>query len=223
MYPEPGQFYMLQAGHSLDPLLKRPFCFFDADEEELHFLIRVKGRGTRVLSEMGAGETINAVGPLGGRYPVPASERTPLVVVGGIGVASLFPLIKKLSGRARVFYGARTRSELIFSERIDIFSESLVIFTDDGSGGEKGLVTRGLERELESGDNFTVYSCGPDVMLRTVSRICTDKGVECFVSLEKNMACGIGSCMGCTVKTTGGNKRVCAEGPVFSAGDIVWD
>jgi len=221
MHPEPGQFYMLQAGHSLDPLLKRPFCFFDNEEEELYFLIRVKGKGTKVLSSMGIDETISVVGPLGRAYPL--SAKKPLVVIGGIGVASLYPVVKKLSGKARVIYGARNHSELIFADRIGLYAESLLLFTDDGSVGEKGLVTSGLERELGKDNDVEVFSCGPDVMLKKVSDICLDRGIECFISLEKNMACGIGSCLGCTVKTLDGYKRVCAEGPVFSAKDIVWE
>lgn len=220
-HPEPGQFYMIETGRGFDPLLKRPFCLFDTEADEIAFLIRIKGKGTQMLSKRGLGEKINVVGPLGQKYPL--TDKVPLVVIGGIGVASLYPLIKSFSGKAHVLYGARNKAELIYANRIDIISQRMEIVTDDGSIGSRGFVTDKLEDELGVSRDVTVYSCGPEIMLKKVVDVCIRKNVECFISLERNMACGIGSCMGCTVKTVNGYKRVCAEGPVFSAKDIQWE
>lgn len=212
---------MLETGHGLDPLLKRPFCYFDIEGDEIAFLIRVKGKGTRVLSSQKTGDRINMVGPLGRRYPT--TDRSPLIVIGGIGVASLYPLIKVFSANAHVLYGARDETDLLYADRIGLISGRLDLVTDNGSSGSKGFVTDLLENELKKGSDVTVYSCGPENMLKRVADICIKRSVECYVSLEKNMACGIGTCMGCTVKTVNGYRRVCTEGPVFSAEEIQWE
>lgn len=221
MYAEPGQFYMVQTGLSLDPLLKRPFCVFDMNSDEIDFLIRIRGRGTRLLAGMGKGDVLSLVGPLG--RPYPASEKDPLIVVGGIGIASLFPLIKRLSHRAIVLYGARTKAELVFEDKIRVSAKDVCIATDDGSAGRKSTVVDCLPEYLDRLRTPAVYSCGPRPMLKRVAELCLSRAIECYISLEENMACGIGSCLGCTIKTQDGYRRVCTEGPVFSAQDVVWE
>lgn len=221
MYAEPGQFYMVQAGLSLDPLLKRPFCVFDMNSDEIEFLIRIRGRGTQFLAGMGKGNILSLVGPLGRPYPV--SEKDPLIVVGGIGIASLFPLIKRLSHRVSVLYGARTKAELVGEDRIRACAKDVCIATDDGSAGRKGTVVDCMPAYLDRLRTPVVYSCGPRAMLKSVAELCLSRSVECYISLEENMACGIGSCLGCTIRTRDGYKRVCTEGPVFPARDLVWE
>ena len=221
MYPEPGQFYMVEATRSTDPLLKRPLCVFDAENEEICFLMRVRGKGTRILSGTPAGEIVNVVGPLG--VPYPASEKEPLIVAGGIGIASLFPLIKRLAKRTTVIYGARSAGELVFREKIGQYARKLFVATDDGSSGFKGTAVDLFGEVARSRSSVVVYACGPRMMLMEVSAICARSGFECYVSLEENMACGIGSCMGCSVKAKDGYRRVCKKGPVFRAEDIEWE
>jgi dihydroorotate dehydrogenase electron transfer subunit len=221
MLPEPGQFFMVQTGPSRDPLLKRPFCVFDADSQEIAFLIRVRGRGTALISRLAPGSIIEVLGPLGTPYPF--SDKRPLVAVGGIGIASVFPLIKRLSGRVTVLYGARTSRELLFADEIRKYARELHVTTDDGSAGRKGCVTDYFPEFIREESDAVVFSCGPGGMLEIISEQCRGRNIECYLSLEENMACGIGSCQGCAVKTREGYKRVCKEGPVFSAHDIVWE
>lgn len=220
MYPEPGQFYMVQPARSTDPLLKRPFCVFDAENEEISFLMRIRGKGTRILSETRVGEALKIVGPLGTPYPV--SEKEPLIVAGGIGIASLYPLIRRLAKRSSVIYGARSSDELVFKDKISQHAGILYVATDDGSEGFRGTAVDLFNEVAQAKSSLIVYACGPREMLRQVSVISARFGFGCFVSLEENMACGIGSCMGCAVKAKDGYRRVCKEGPVFSAEDIEW-
>ncbi|MDI6743852.1 MAG: dihydroorotate dehydrogenase electron transfer subunit [Thermodesulfovibrionales bacterium] len=227
----PGQFYMIGTDSSYDPLLKRPFSIFretsSAEGGELQFLYRIKGKGTKLLKEMRKGETVNVLGPLGNGYPMPDKNLTPVLIAGGIGIASLFPLAEKLSGNIHFLYGARTKNELLMlNELKGLVKKELIISTDDGSEGEKGTVVDVLNRFLTLNPQLStlnlLYSCGPSPMLEAVSKFAAEKGIKCYISMEESMACGVGACLGCTVKTKKGYKRVCKEGPVFPSEEIVW-
>lgn len=232
--PLPGQFYMLQTGSSQDPLLKRPFSIFRCDGSSLQFLYRIRGRGTAVLSAMKAGERLSVIGPLGNGYVLP--EGRFIAVAGGIGLASLFPLLEACRGKSLLFYGARSAGELVLEEEAGARAGQCVVTTDDGSSGVKGLVTDGLKRFLESADesvgSLPVYACGPAPMLSALSRALSGRSSPCYVSLEERMACGVGACLGCVVKagaSDAGSDRaapryisVCKEGPVFDLRRIAW-
>src|SRR3972149_9709053 len=123
---------------AFDPLLKRPFCYFSKSAGPLRILYRVKGRGTNILKEMAMGSALDVLGPLGNPYPMPHKAETALVLAGGIGIASLFPLIEKLKDKAHVIYGARSASELLMADELRALAGELVICTDDGSYREKG-------------------------------------------------------------------------------------
>ena len=147
-------------------------------------------------------------------------------VAGGIGIASLFPLIEHLAGRCHVLYGARNCHELFLTEELRRLSKELRVSTDDGSQGEKGQIV-GLLHALLSHQSSrktkpVVYACGPRPMLRAVREAVRERGISAYVSMEENMACGIGACLGCVVRTVDGHKRVCKEGPVFPIEEIVW-
>lgn len=230
-HPLPGQFYMIGTDFSYDPLLKRPFSIFretsSAEGGELQFLYRIKGKGTKRLKEMKKGETVNLLGPLGNGYPMPGKNLTPILIAGGIGIASLFPLAKKLSGNIHLFYGARTKNELLMlNELKGLVKKELLISADDGSKGTKGTVVDVLNNFFTRHSSLVtchlLYACGPSPMLEAVSKFAAEKGIKGYISMEENMACGVGACLGCTVKTKKGYKRVCKEGPVFSAEEIVW-
>lgn len=230
-HPLPGQFYMIGTDFSYDPLLKRPFSIFretsSAEGGELQFLYRIKGKGTKRLKEMKKGETVNLLGPLGNGYPMPGKNLTPILIAGGIGIASLFPLAEKLSGNIHLFYGARTKNELLMlNELKGLVKKELLISADDGSEGTKGTVVDVLNNFFTRHSSLVtchlLYACGPSPMLEAVSKFAAEKGIKGYISMEENMACGVGACLGCTVKTKKGYKRVCKEGPVFSAEEIVW-
>lgn len=222
--PKPGQFYMLQTSDSYDPLLKRPFSIFSQEDNTLQFLYRIRGKGTRSLADLKAGGTINLIGPLGNSYPEPEGDF--IAVAGGIGIASIMSLMQRFKLRGYFFYGARNSQELLMLGEADEVSNEMVLSTDDGSVGDKGLITEKLEDFLATylmDKSFPVYACGPAPMQKEVCRIASQAGMKCYVSLEAHMACGLGACLGCVVKTTSGYKRVCKEGTVFNAEEIIWE
>lgn len=224
--PLPGQFYMIGTEDSYDPLLKRPFSIFKKAKSEIQFLYRIKGKGTEKLRQMKSGETISLIGPLGNGYPLPDKNMKPVIIAGGIGIASVFPLIQKLKNDACLIYGGRKADELLMYDELKVSCKALFVSTDDGSMGEKGTVIdvldRLLTRNLTLDARHLLYACGPSKMLEAVSKIAMEKGIKGYISLEENMACGVGACLGCAVKTKKGYERVCKEGPVFRIEEIIW-
>jgi dihydroorotate dehydrogenase electron transfer subunit len=250
--PLPGQFYMLQAGDTCDPLLKKPFSIFKIGQRRaerqndmiLSFLYRIRGKGTLSLSRLKSGDIINVIGPLGNSYPEPYGDF--IAVAGGIGIASLFPLLEKFSNRAYLFYGARNREELVMLNEVKALSKEIFIATDDGSEGQKGLVTDLLKNFFDASrithNASRIYACGSTPMLKELSKLVTRYSLpcKCYVSLEEHMACGVGACLGCVTKVRRQAssvkrqasvvkksdwiyERVCKEGPVFEIEDIVWE
>ena len=218
----PGQFYMLRVGPFPEPLLKRPLCFFrSGDNGSIEFLYRIRGKGTRLLSEIRPGAEIDVLGPLGRKYPRPPKGKTPLVVAGGTGLASVYPLIQSLNGKAVVFYGSSCGEEILFKSELKEMSAELHLATDDGTCGLKGTVLDLLGEYGLTADHF-VYTCGPEVMTSAVAAAVLEAGARGCASLEAYMACGVGACMGCVVMTTKGYKRVCREGPVFGLEELVF-
>ncbi|MBF0558724.1 MAG: dihydroorotate dehydrogenase electron transfer subunit [Nitrospirae bacterium] len=234
--PEPGQFYMIQAGTANDPLLKRPFSVYGLQHDCLGFLYRIRGKGTLSLSQLREGDTLQVVGPLGNSYPVPSGDF--IAVAGGIGIASLLPFMNKYKKRAYLFYGAMKRDELVMLEEARELSKEAFFTTDDGSYGQKDLITDALRSFLSASQiahqALRIYACGPAPMLKALSVITNAGGIVCYASLEEHMACGIGACLGCMVKVKIQKpedrdknkeweyKRVCKEGPIFSLEDIKW-
>ncbi|HSW63243.1 MAG TPA: dihydroorotate dehydrogenase electron transfer subunit [Dissulfurispiraceae bacterium] len=225
--PVPGQFYMLQAGATHDPLLKRPFSYLSAENGSISFLYRIRGKGTRAIAALRENETISLIGPLGNAYPMPSGEF--IAVAGGIGIASLFSLLGAATGRAALFWGGRTAGELLMTETVGGLVRNAVITTDDGSAGRKSMVTEPFREYLAVNTHLPVYVCGSNPMMKAVAAICADAGARCFVSLEAYMACGVGACLGCVVKIRdaesheGRFRSVCKDGPVFDASTVVWE
>jgi dihydroorotate dehydrogenase electron transfer subunit len=231
--PCPGQFYMLQVNRGLDPLLKRAFSLFRRTGDGFQILYRIKGKGTSLLREMKKGAMIEILGPLGNGFPLPEPGENPLVIAGGVGIASVFSLAEALPKRA-VIYGAKVQDELFMTADLGkILDEAgdldklhgVVLCTDDGSCGIRGTVADVLSGFLERGSGEgrpVIYACGPNPMLKAVARIAASRSIKAYISLEEHMACGIGACLGCVTKTKTGYKRVCKEGPVFNAAEIEW-
>jgi dihydroorotate dehydrogenase electron transfer subunit len=223
--PLPGQFFMLGVEGDYDPLLKRPFCLLRSKGSEIEILYRIKGRGTTLLRNAGVGQVVEALGPLGNCYPLPEDGQIALVIAGGIGIASVFSLIEKLGKKVHVFYGARSADEFFFLDELKALAREVTLCTDDGSVGERGTVADSVGRFLDSalpGPSYRAYACGPRPLLAALSGPLKERGIEAYASLEENMACGIGACLGCVVKTVRGHLRVCKEGPVFRLDEIVW-
>ena len=228
----PGQFCMLRVteDESNDPFLKRPLSIHrvSKDTGEIDFLYRIIGRGTELLALKREGEEIEIIGPLGHGFKI-EDEEIPIIVGGGLGVAPLLFLADTLKGtRGVVILGAVTKSLLL---RLGAFKESgleILVATEDGSFGNKGLVTEVFDRlmaRLDESDRkrCMVFSCGPFPMLRALYHLCKIYRVKCQVSLETYMACGTGLCLGCAVKGGEGFLHVCKEGPCVDAKLIDWE
>ena len=242
-----GQFAMLKAHSSYEPLLRRALAIYRAEgPRQLSFLYQVLGRGTEALSHIESEGRVDVLMPLGNGWldmsqvHVGDHEKErphAIVVAGGIGSASVLMLCDELSRRGtetHIFFGAATE-RVAWGCGLDDFREMalpLTLTTDDGSAGERGFVTSPLERHLREGggEGATIYACGPWVMMRRVAEIAAQYSVPCLASLEAPMGCGFGVCVGCVVAVKhdgpagyGSYRRVCTDGSVFPAEIIRWD
>lgn len=222
--PRAGQFYMLAAtarwggGEGERPFLPRAFSVLRAAPQgggvvELQFLVEDVGPGTRRLCELGAGDGLELVGPLGVGFAEPRAGRRALLVGGGVGIAPLAIWQDELGGDAPALLGFRDRDRARGAELLS----SARVATDDGSVGHHGLVTELLAEELEAAEQVEVYACGPPAMLEAVRALCSEREVPAQLALESGMACGFGACFGCVVPTREGYIRLCLEGPVLDA------
>ncbi len=216
-----------------DPLLPRPMAVFrqrpasgPESPSDVEVLYKVEGRGTALLAEAREGARIRLVGPLGRPFPTPRPGARVVVVGGGTGIASVYGLAAEApsGSRSTLILGARSATDLMARADFEALPAILQFTTEDGSLGEKGLVTAPLERALAEGDVDTVYCCGPTPMMRACAERAAAAGVTCVVSLENNMACGFGVCLGCAAPRPAGDYAlVCRDGPVFDASEIQWD
>lgn len=215
----PGQFVMVKTTSdpaAVDPILRRPFSIHDIEQDSVSLLLKVVGRGTKLLAKAKPGGYLDVLGPLG--RPFPEVEGPLLLIGGGLGLAPLQFLTRERSLRqdVKIRLGAASKDDLTAAANLAAMAETF-LFTEDGSLGRKGLVTAGLAAKLEE-SGATVMACGPEPMLRAVADICREAAAPCFVSLEARMACGVGACLGCVCETKNGDRpRVCLEGPVFRA------
>jgi dihydroorotate dehydrogenase electron transfer subunit len=211
----PGQFYMLAAverwggGEGERPYLGRALSALGAADGVVRFLLEDVGPGTRRLCELGVGDEVWLVGPLGKGFVAPPAGMELLLVGGGVGIPPLVMAHAAWGGRALVGFrdGKLAVAASLFGD--------VAVATDDGSVGHHGLVSELLAAELRSG--VCVYACGPPGMLEAVRALCVAHGVPGWLALEAPMACGYGACFGCVVATADGYQRVCVDGPVFEA------
>ncbi|HUW63018.1 MAG TPA: dihydroorotate dehydrogenase electron transfer subunit [Candidatus Bathyarchaeia archaeon] len=227
----PGQFAMIQVADSLYPFLRRPMSFERIFEDGVTFLYKVEGEGTRLLARLTPSQTVSVQGPLGNGWPVECGFKRHILVAGGIGVApfpALAEKIKQMCGKMpEVILGARSRDCLLCENDFRRMGCTVHVATDDGTAGKKAFATQVLA-DLAPGPGTRLYACGPMAMMEATSLIAEQLGVDCQVSLEAQMACGTGACLGCVVEARReleGEKmvRVCAEGPVFNAAMIDWN
>lgn len=221
----PGQFVMVKVSDGEDPLLRRPFSIYSlipgrGQARGIELIYKVVGRGTEIMSRWEPGHMVDVIGPLGNGFPEPPPDGKILMVAGGIGIASFYMFSKRHKG-ATLLFGARGRGDTRFLKDFRELGTKIRVATEDGSVGEKGLVTKLVKKELSP--DTIVYASGPTAMLRAVSELAQKKGARCFVSMERSMACGMGACMGCAVKMKkGGYRMACSEGPVFDSEEIEW-
>lgn len=220
----PGQFVEIRVTDSPSTYLRRPIsiCDYDPAKRVMTLLIRRAGEGTDRLCNLPEGSTLDIVGPLGNGFTIPAPGSTALLAGGGIGVAPLMLLGKRMKEAGvtpRFLLAARTASEILLLEDFAAIGE-VAVSTDDGSAGEKGYAAD--NSALDSRYDL-VCTCGPKPMMVGIARKARATGSPCEVSLENLMACGLGACLCCVEPTLKGNLRACVEGPVFDTGMLLWD
>ena len=220
----PGQFVQVLIKDSPSTFLRRPFSIhgFDPVKNTFNLLIQIKGEGTRHLSHLKEGEKLNVLYPLGNSFTLPSGKNA-LLVGGGCGVAPLLFLarwLKEQDVKVTILTGWKKKED-IFEKDAYFQCGDVYVTTEDGSEGEKGIVTNhSIFKTILNFDR--IYCCGPDRMMKIVAHMALRKGIDCEVSLENTMACGFGVCLTCITPTNHGNQRVCVEGPVFSTKELGW-
>ena len=213
----PGQFVEL----SLEGLfLRRPISVCNYDEGKLTLIYKVVGKGTAQMAELKQGVVIDTLTGLGNGFNDSVECTHPLLIGGGVGVPPLYRLARNLIAQGKsvtVVLGFNTASEIFYKEQFEALGAKVVVATADGSEGVKGFVTDAIAQSGIEADYF--YSCGPLPMLRALT---SALDIDGEVSLEERMGCGFGICMGCSINTKSGAKRVCKEGPVFKKEEVLW-
>ncbi len=212
-FASPGQFVNI----ALDQyFLRRPFSVADYDEKSFTIVYKIVGEGTKKMSYLPVGEKLNCLTGLGNGFSIKNRQR-PLLIAGGVGLPPLYKLAKVLKSEGQyvsMIAGFNKSSEIFWHEKISSVADNVIVATLDGSFGEKGLVTDVMNIQYDY-----IYACGPIPMLKAVDNIAES---EAQYSLEERMGCGFGACMGCSIMTKYGPKRVCGDGPVFERGDLLW-
>lgn len=221
----PGQFVEIRVDNSNMVFLRRPVSVHDVDYQnnELSLLIQVVGQGTRKLSELKVGDTLNIIVPLGNSFTFPSEKQKELFLIGGgVGIAPLLYLGRILCDKkykVNFLLGGKTKQELVRLASFEKYGK-VYLTTEDGSTGEKGFVTQHSVLTKHKIDK--IYTCGPTPMMKAVANYAQKNNIDCEASLENKMACGIGACLCCVTETKEGHKCVCSEGPVFNTNDLKW-
>ena len=251
----PGQFAMVQLLGSSDVLLRRPMSIYDvkpatrkrrggsrtaptSNVEIIQLLYKIVGRGTRLMAALKPGDQVGLLAPLGHgffaeEYLGRAQEcEEVLHVAGGIGIAALLLPARDIARagiRQRLFFGGRTKDDLVGLDEFKPLVKSMVLATENGSRGHRGYVTQPLEAFLERnrGKKYLVMVCGPWAMLDASVKLAQKFRHPCLLSMENRMGCGLGVCLGCCIRVEGSGhgayQRVCTEGPVFWSEKVIWE
>jgi dihydroorotate dehydrogenase electron transfer subunit len=237
----PGQFVMLKCVEEVDenPLLRRPFSIFNIHRNTrsgkpvgLELLVKDVGIGTHKLSQVRPGQMLDCLGPQGRGFLVSSEMKnrvqTACLVAGGVGIAPLYLLAQSLltqNVKPVLFYGGARITDLVLREYFERLGLEVFYTTEDGSFGERGIITQPFARFLKG--NFRketrIYACGPWGMMKAIHTLSVQAKVQCEVSLEARMGCSLGACLGCVVHSEGQFLRVCQDGPVMNSRAIDWD
>lgn len=210
--------------------LRRPISICEIDKEAgtLRLVFEVRGEGTKTLSQVKAGDTVNLLGPLGHGFTTLDKNANAVMIGGGIGTPPMLPLAQYYGKNAAVICGFRNKDAAILQADFAKTGAETILCTDDGSAGHHGLVTEPLKALLEQKKTDIIYACGPMPMLKAVAAMAKEYGVRCEVSLEERMGCGVGACLvcACNIYLDDGSihaGHVCKDGPVFDAERVVWN
>lgn len=232
---QPGQFVHLRVPSRADAVLRRPFSVFRAQAGRLAILYKTVGKGTQAMESLRTGDKVNLVGPLGNGYPNACRNSLPVLVAGGYGMAALYLVAHRAGVKGIVFVGGKCADDILCVDDFRRLGWNVRVATEDGSAGQKGLVTRILDAWLNKdlrGRTPEFFACGPNGLLKAVCKRADRGNWPGWVSMDRHMGCGLGACLACVQKVRKRNAagketwtwaRVCTEGPVFACRDIVWD
>ena len=218
---KPGHFVNLLVAESFEPFLRRPFSIYRIKKDEIDLLYEVVGHGTFLMSHLRKGDRVDVLGPLGRTFRKPAKRTLSILVGGGVGIVPL-AYWDEVLGADYLVMGHRNGTQVLPLSELKNKKSKKFISTNDGSAGKKGFVTDVLKTilEKEKGKSAIILTCGPTVMMHAVQKMANDYGIPGELSVEENMACGVGACLGCVVLTTDGYKASCVDGPVFSFEEV---
>ncbi len=228
---KPGNFVEIRVTEQTEPFLRRPISIYNLDKENgvLEFIFQVKGKGTEILAKKEVGEDIDIMGPLGfGTFKLEGRKNI-AILGGGIGIFPLYELAKQAKQnriQVNTYLGFRNKEYVVLENEFQNVSDKLTITTDDGTYKQKGFAIDFLKQDIENNKIDCIYACGPLPMLRAVRELAIQKNLDCQISLEERMGCGIGLCLGCAVKKAESPEdapeyyHVCKGGPVFQAKDV---
>ncbi|MDI6758902.1 MAG: dihydroorotate dehydrogenase electron transfer subunit [Candidatus Omnitrophota bacterium] len=231
---KPGQFVNIKVSDTIEPFLRRPFSIHQAGNQypetknRIEILYAAVGIGTQLLAQKKPGEFLDIIGPLGNGFNYMDSKQKAtrqILVAGGMGVAPLLFFAKRYPLNGMILIGTKTKNQILCEKDFEKLGLDVKIATDDGSRGFKGRVTELLKNVLRTTQyarRTMIYACGPHPMLQEISRISKKYNIQAQISLEEHMCCGVGACLGCVIETKQGYKRVCKEGPIFNAQEIIW-
>jgi len=229
---QPGQFAHVRVLPMKDALLRRPFSIFQVQNDTFSILYKTVGKGTEVLSRMRSGDELEVIAPLGHGFTIPKPDgETPLFVAGGYGMAAMYLLAQRSPQKGIVFVGGRKRVDILCEKEFQALGWDVRVTTEDGSHGEKGLVTQPLLAEVRSQKpevrSQKLFACGPTGMLKAVGKIADELKIPAELSMDEHMCCGVGVCLTCVIPVKAGDgweyQRTCTEGPVFDSRQIAWE
>ena len=221
-YSKAGQFFMLKS----NTFLRRPISLHYIDDDILEFYYQVKGKGTEYLSKLKKDDIISIQGPLGNGFDTEVKNKKILITAGGMGIAPIKLLIEKLinNNSITLIMGGSNESAIKIMQRFNTDNIELYITTDDGSVGDKCNTVDKTKEILKEKSFDIIYTCGPTIMMKGLIKVARENNIQCYVSLEERMACGVNACLGCNIEIKNENsengyilKKVCHDGPVFDS------
>lgn len=228
---KPGNFIEVRITDQTEPFLRRPISIYNLDKNKgiLEFIFQVKGKGTEILAKKELGEKIDIIGPLGhGTFKIDKYNKI-AIIGGGIGVFPLYELAKQAKKQGKSingYLGFRNKELVTLEEEFKGVTNKLNITTDDGTYANKGFAIDYLIKDMKAEKYDIICACGPIPMLRAVQKYADENNIDCQISLEEKMGCGVGVCLGCAVKKANSPKEqpeyyhVCKGGPVFNSKEV---
>ena len=222
---KPGQFIHIKVNDGLEPFFRRPFSVYRA-QRHVEILYEAIGPGTRILAQKQKGDELDVLGPLGNEFTLPPSGTKQVVMVaGGIGIAPFLVLsdaLKKKKYDLVLLYGGRTKGHVYPMKEFKANGVRVFVATDDGSAGVKGRVSELFPKIDVNPKTTFLYTCGPHVMMHALQDFARKNHLHGQAACEEVMACALGACLGCSIRTTSGYKTVCYDGPVFDLGEVIF-